>query len=162
MPGDDNEMYCAVSKDQLEELPSAIQKQIYVAVRKAQMDALGEYRNALAESGSMCPANLPGEVACEVTHFFGMLKDVGNGDIYNGVENFRAIADAFKTAGANDVRKGAEIFEGTVKLLGKLEKIGGKIVMVAVVTLVAAFATGMGVVLWNAFKAAVTGTHPGK
>jgi hypothetical protein len=42
---------------------------------------------SIAEHPVICP--IPAEAAGEISHFFGMVKDVGKGDMRQGVENIR-------------------------------------------------------------------------
>jgi hypothetical protein len=69
-------------------------------------------------AGSSCECGLSEAARGEVSHFFGMIKDVGDGDYSKGVENVRAglkILQKFrwaseKVGGAVLIALGAAIF----------------------------------------------------
>lgn len=91
-----------------------------------------DIKAAIAEAiqDSNCACGLSPKAQGELTHFMGMVKDLGNGNRGAGIEAMR------------------DIFKWWAKVRAVGEKIGMAIIMAAVTLIVG----GMGAMLWIGFK----------
>jgi uncharacterized protein CbrC (UPF0167 family) len=85
-------------------------------------------QEAMRQYTPICPCNLDEESLKHVGHFFGMLRDIGEGDVGKGCERMRDVADAYKRGAWIAEKVGwaiiITIVAGTLGLLWGIIKVG--------------------------------------
>lgn len=138
---------CDLPEEQLRELSPEVQREIHAATRRAVTEALHEFSKTTSYSGQ-----LPPEALSEVSHLFGVFRDVGCGDHAAGIEGLRSVLNGFRTAGDGNIQTGVDRFKGSMKIIARIEGFGGKVAMVLFLAIMTALVGGMGTAVWHGFK----------